>query len=62
MSTQGGQKTGKDHVFGSEQGLKSKGSDPQAGMHYEMILPISEQQIKHLNRLAFSHRSEIFQT
>lgn len=46
MSIQGAQKTGKDHVFGSEQGLKPKGSDPQAGMHDEMILPISEQQLK----------------
>lgn len=42
----GARKTGKNHVFGSEQGLKSKGSDPQAGMHDEMILPISEQQLK----------------
>ena len=44
MSTRGGQKASKGHIFGPEWQLKSKSSAPQAGKQHKIILSINEQQ------------------
>lgn len=58
-NTQSSLKICKGHVFVSEKGLKSEDSEPQAGMHYEMILfhqqaAVSTNQLQNINRFAFT--------